>query len=135
MSQVANARIQSRNGIKAEKGYGPCSENAIIFAGPHIYEIMCCDRTNKDNQEKKLGREHAGKVRDLKKQVSPYEWVSAVEDSGYLHEHGPELTGGKVLVDHSSFTTTVSIHGGRKATKKHKSVALLDSGSPSSFVT
>ena len=38
-------------------------------------------------------------------------------------------------MDHSSFTTTASIHGGRKATKKYKSVALLDSGSPSSFVT
>ena len=37
-------------------------------------------------------------------------------------------------MDHSSFTTTVSIHGGRKATKKYKSVVLLDSGSPSSFV-
>ncbi|CAM9204030.1 unnamed protein product, partial [Ascophyllum nodosum] len=26
--------------------------------------------------------------------VNPYEWVSTVEDSGYLHEYGPELTGG-----------------------------------------
>ena len=47
----------------------------------------------------------------------------------------PEITGGRVSVDHSSFTTILSIHGGRKATKKHKFVALLDSGSPSSFVT
>ena len=61
--------------------------------------------------------------------------MSTEEDSGYLHEYGLELTGGKVSVDHSSFTTTVSIHGGRKAIKKHNSVALLDSGSPSSFVT
>ena len=38
-------------------------------------------------------------------------------------------------MDHFSFTTIVSIHGGRKATKKYKSVALLDSGYPSSFVT
>ena len=35
----------------------------------------------------------------------------------------------------SSFATAVSIHGGRKATKKYKYVALLDSGSPSSFFT
>ena len=68
-------------------------------------------------------------------QVNPYEWVVTVENNGYLHEYGPELTGGKVSMDHSSFTTTASIHGGRKATKKYKSVALLDSGSPSSFVT
>ena len=58
-----------------------------------------------------------------------------MEDNGYLYEHGPELTGGRVSVDHSDFITAVSIHGGRKATKKYKSVALLDSGSSTSFVT
>ena len=96
ISLVANARVQSRNGIKAEKGYGLYSENDILFAGPHIYEMMCCDRTNKDNRkEEKLDREHAEKARDLKKQVNLYEWVSTVEDIGYLHEYGPELTGGR----------------------------------------
>ena len=44
-----------RNGIKAEKGYGPNSENSILCASPHIYEIMSCDHTNKDSQEEKLG--------------------------------------------------------------------------------
>ena len=88
-----------------------------------------------NQEEEKLSREHAEKARDLKKQVNPYEWVSTVEDNGYLHEYGPEITGGMVSVDHSSFTTTVSIHGGRKCAKKYKSVALLGSGSPSSFVT
>ena len=136
ISLVTNTRVQSRNDIKAEKGYGPYSENDILFAGPHIYEIMCCDRTNKDNLEKeKLSSENAEKARDLKKLVNPYEWVSTVEDNGYLHEYGPEIAGGKVSVDHSSFTTFVSIHGGRKTTTKYKSVALLDRGSPSSFVT
>ena len=136
ISLVANARVQRRNDIRAEKHYGPYSENDILFAGSHIYDIMCCDRTNKDNQEEeKLGREHAEKARDLKKEVNLYEWVSTVDDNGYLHEYGPELTGGKVVVDHFSFTTIVSIHGGQKDTKKHKSVALLDSGSPSSFAT
>ena len=135
-SLVTNAKVRSRNGIKAEKGCGPYSENNTVFAGPHIYQIMCCDRTNKDNQkEDKFGDKDAEKARDLGKQVNPYDWVSTVENNGYLHEYGPELTGGKVSVDHSSFTTTVSIYGGRKATKKYKSVALLDSGSPRSFVT
>ena len=136
ISLVTIARVRSRNDIKAEKGYGPYSENHTLFAGPHIYEIMCCDRTNKDNhKEEELRSENAERARDLGKQVNPYEWVSTVKNNGYLHEYGPERTGGKVSVDHSSFTTTVSIHGGRKATKKFKSVALLDSGSPSSFVT
>ena len=67
--------------------------------------------------------------------MNPYDWVGTVENNSYLHEYGPEFTGGKVSVDHSSFTTTVNIHGGRKATKTYKFVALLDSGSPSSFVT
>ena len=135
-SLVTNARVRSRNDIKAEKGYGPYSEHITLFAGPHIYEVMCCDRINEGNQEEEtFGSENAEKTRDLGKQVNSYEWVGTVEKNGYLHEYGPELTGGKVSVDRSSFTTTVSIHGGRKATKKYKSVALLDSGSPSSFVT
>ena len=122
--------------MKAKKGYGPYSENNILFAGPHIYEIMYCDRTNEGNQEEeKFGSENSEKARDLGKQVNSYEWVGTGENNGYLHEYGSELTGGKVTVDHSSFTATVSIHEGQKATTKYKSVALLDSGSPSSFVT
>ena len=118
VSQVANARVQSRSDI-AEKGYGPNPEDSILCASPHLYEILGCDHTNKDNQEKeKLDSKNAEKARDLQKQVNPYdEWVGTVEDNGCLHEYGPELTGGKVSVDHSSFTTIVSIHGGRKATK------------------
>ena len=136
VSQVANAWVQSRSDI-AEKGYGPHPEDSILCASPHIYEIMGCDHTKKNNQEEeKLGSKNAEKARDLEKQVNPYdEWVGTVEDNGYLHEYGLELRGGKVSVDHSSFTTIVSIHGGRKATQKYKSVALLDSGSPRSFVT
>ena len=112
-SLVTNARVRSRNDIKDEKGHGPYSENNIFFAGPHTFEKMCCDRTNKDNQEgEELGSENAEKGRDLGKQVNPYEWVGTAENNGYLHEYSPELTRGKVSVDHSSFTTTVSIHGG-----------------------
>ena len=133
-SLVTNARVRSRNDIKSEKGYGPYSKDNTVFAGPHIYEIMCCDCTNKDNpEEETFGSENAEKARDLGKQIHLFECVSTVENNGYLHEYGPELTGGKVSVNHSSFTTTVSIHGGRKATKKYKSVALLNGGSP--FVT
>ena len=55
ISQLSNAWVQSRNGIKAENGYGPNSENTIPSASSHIYEIICCDRTNKDSQEEKLG--------------------------------------------------------------------------------
>ena len=123
---VADARVQSRSGI-AEKGYGPNPEDSILCASPHFYEIMGCDHTNKDNQEEeKLSSKNAGKARDLEKQVNPYdEWVGTVEDNGYLHEYGPERTGGKVSVDHSSFTTIVSIPGGRKATKKVHPLRLL----------
>ena len=92
-------------------------------------------RIKKTERRRSLTESTRKKARDLKKQVNLYEWVSTVEDIGYLHEYGPEHTEGRVSVDHSSFTTTVSIHGGRKTTKKYKSVALLDSGYPSSFVT
>ena len=50
-SLVTNAKVRSRNDIKTEKGYGPYSKNNSLFADSHIYEIMWCDRTNKDNQE------------------------------------------------------------------------------------
>ena len=39
ISQVANARVQGRSDIKAEKGYGPNSEKSILCASPHIYEM------------------------------------------------------------------------------------------------
>ena len=113
---VTNKKVQSRNDIKAEKGDDPYSENNILFAGPHIYEIRYCDRTNKDNQEEEFGK-NAEKARDLKKQVYLYDWVGTVENNDYLHEYGPELTGGKVSVDHASFTTAISTHGGRNVTK------------------
>ena len=135
-SLVTNVKVQSRNDIKAEKCDGPYSESNTLFAGRHIYDIMCCNRTNKDNQEEEeFGSKNVEKARDLGKQVNPYDWVGTVENNGYLHKYGLELTGGKVSVDHSSCTTTISIHGGRKATKKYKPVALLDSRFPSSFVT
>ena len=54
VSQVANARVQSRSDIA--EGFGRHPEDSILCASPHIYEIMGCDRTNKDSQEEeKLG--------------------------------------------------------------------------------
>ena len=71
-SLVTNAKVRTRNDIKAEKGCGPYFEDNSLFAGPHTYEIMCCDRTNKDNpEEEKFGSENAEKARDLGKQVIP----------------------------------------------------------------
>ena len=58
----------------------------VSFSQVHTSEIMCCDRTNKDNQEEEeLGSKNAEKARDLGKQVNPYEWVSTVENNGYPH--------------------------------------------------
>ena len=53
LSQVANARVQSRSDIA--EGFGRHPEDSILCASPHIYEIMGCDHTNKDSQEEKLG--------------------------------------------------------------------------------
>ena len=92
ISLLTNARVRSRNDMKAEKGYGPYSENDILFAGPHIYEIMCCERTNKDNlEEEELGSQNAEKARDLEKQVNPYEWVSTVENRAISMNMAPNL--------------------------------------------
>ena len=67
---------------------------------------------------------------------------SEARDLGVLHarsdtpvpEFGPDLVGGVVTVDHSSFTTQIEVHGGKTAHRAHLCVALLDSGSPSTFV-
>ena len=68
ISLITNARVRSRNVIQAKNGYGPYSESDILFAGPHICKIMCCDRTNKGNlEEEELGSENVEKVRDLGK--------------------------------------------------------------------
>ena len=52
-----------------------------------------------------------------------------------IPEHGPCLTGGVVTVDDSSFTTKVLVHSGPHATTRCDLVALLDTGSPQSFIT
>ncbi len=52
-----------------------------------------------------------------------------------IPEHGPCLTGGVLTVDDSSFTTKVLVHSGPTATKRCTLVALLDTGSPQSFIT
>ena len=88
---LTNKEVQSRNDTKIEKRDGSYSENDALFAGPSIYEIKCCDLNNDDNQEEDIGKK-AENARDLKIHVNPYEWVDAVENNGYLHEDGPELT-------------------------------------------
>lgn len=49
-------------------------------------------------------------------------------------EHGPGLVGCTLLVDSATYTTRVKLHGGPSATAQLSSVALLDSGSPASFI-
>ena len=51
-----------------------------------------------------------------------------------LLEHGPDLVGGTLLVDSNSYTTRVKLHSGPTATAQHSCIALLDSGSPASFI-
>ena len=50
-----------------------------------------------------------------------------------LAEHGPCLVGGVVTVDDASFTTRVKIHAG-PAKSQYGCAALLDSGSPATFI-
>ena len=57
------------------------------------------------------------------------------DDKPPLLEHGPDLVGGTLLIDSDSYTTRVWLHGGPTATSQLPRVALLDSGSPASFVT
>ena len=51
-----------------------------------------------------------------------------------LPEHGPCLVGGTVTLDDVSFTTKIAIHSGGDAMAPYSCVALLDTGSPQTFI-
>ena len=51
-----------------------------------------------------------------------------------LPEHGPCLIGGTISIDDPTFTTRVQIHSGTTARARYACVALLDTGSPASFI-
>ena len=75
---------------------------------------------------------------------SHFAQVSAVDGATNLYpataaptipEHGPCLTSVILTVDDAWFTTEVLVHSGPTAAKRCKLVALLDTGSPQSFIT
>ena len=51
-----------------------------------------------------------------------------------LSEHGPCLVGGIITFDDASFTTKIAIHSGADVLPLFGSVALLDTGSPQTFI-
>ena len=51
-----------------------------------------------------------------------------------LSPHGPCLIGGTVALDEVSFTTKIAIHSGGGAIVLYRCVALLDPGSPQTFI-
>lgn len=56
------------------------------------------------------------------------------DNTHYLPEQGPSLVDGVVTMDDASHTTRVRLHGGN-ATVGYRCDALLDSGSPATFIT
>jgi len=52
-----------------------------------------------------------------------------------IPEHGPCLSSGILTVDDASFTTRARIHSGPHAAVRHTAVALLDTGSPQTFIS
>ena len=57
-----------------------------------------------------------------------------VDPSLALPEHGPCLFGGIITLDDASFTTKVAVHSGANTLAPCGCVALLDTGSPQTFV-
>ena len=51
-----------------------------------------------------------------------------------LPEHGPCLVGGTVTLDDNSFTTDIAIHSEGDAIAPYRYKALLDNGSPETFI-
>ena len=55
-------------------------------------------------------------------------------DAPLIPEQGPDLIGGIVTIDDATFTTLISLHSGVSATSRFNCRALLDTGSPQSFI-
>ena len=55
-------------------------------------------------------------------------------DAPLTPEQGPDLIGGVVTMDDATFTTLLSLHSGVSATSRFNCRALLDTGSPQSFI-
>ena len=55
-------------------------------------------------------------------------------DAPLIPEQGPDLIGGVVTMDDVTFTTLLSLHSGVSATSRFNCRALLDTGSPQSFI-
>ena len=55
-------------------------------------------------------------------------------DAPLIPEQGPDLISGVVAMDDATFTTLVSLHGGVSTTSRFNCRALLDTGSPQSFI-
>ena len=55
-------------------------------------------------------------------------------DAYLIPEQGPDLIGGIVTIDDATFTTLLSLHSGVSATSRFNCRALLDLGSPQSFI-
>ena len=51
-----------------------------------------------------------------------------------LSEHGPCLVDGIITLDDASFTTKIAVHSGANAVARYGCVALLDNGSPQTFI-
>ena len=55
-------------------------------------------------------------------------------DAPLIPEQDPDLIGGVVTMDDATFTTLLSLHSGVSTTSRFKYCALLDTGSPQSFI-
>ena len=62
------------------------------------------------------------------------EIASGVGPGLELSEHGPCLVGGTVTLDDVSFTSKIAIHSGGDAMAPYRCAALLDTGSPQTFI-
>ena len=55
-------------------------------------------------------------------------------DAPLIPEEGPDLISGVVTMDDATFTTLLSLHSGISTTSRFNCRALLDTGSPQSFI-
>ena len=60
--------------------------------------------------------------------------VPTLADTPSISEHGPGPLGGAITLDDASFTTKTAAHSGTTASTAFGCEALLDAGSPQTFI-
>ena len=111
----------------------PCAAGDTVFKIDQVTHLRLETDPLPANTQSAMLFAHTGSVPD----AHAPEVLLAQEqrsDAPLIPEQGPDLIGDIVTIDDATFTTLLSLHSGVSATSRFNCRALLDTGSPQSFI-